>query len=54
MNNPWLNIVNSDYENHMIEVGQAQVLNGLTQYSLDKYQPIWFLLDLFSNMLTQK
>lgn len=44
MNNPWLNILNSDYENHMIEVGQAQVLKGLTKYSLDKYQPKSFAL----------
>jgi len=44
MKNPWLNISHSDYENHMIEVGQAQALNGLTKYCLDKYQPESFAL----------
>ena len=39
MDNPWLEISGSDYENHMIEVGQAQVLNKLTKYCLDKYLP---------------
>lgn len=44
MNNPWLEISHSDYENHMTEVGQMQVLNNLTKYSLEKYQPINFAL----------
>ncbi len=44
MKNPWLNISHSDYENHMIEVGQAQVLNGLTKYCLEKYLPENFAL----------
>lgn len=39
MDNPWLEIISSDYENHMIEVGQTIVLNNLTQYSLEKYKP---------------
>ncbi|NOZ46366.1 MAG: methyltransferase domain-containing protein [Chlorobi bacterium] len=43
-NNPWLEISYSDYENHMIEVGQAQVLNRLTKYNLDKYNPESFAL----------
>jgi ubiquinone/menaquinone biosynthesis C-methylase UbiE len=44
MKNPWLEISNSDYEKHMIEVGQAQVLNTLTKYCLDKYHPENFAL----------
>lgn len=44
MKNPWLEISHSDYESHMIEVGQAQVLKGLTKYWLDKYKPKSFAL----------
>ena len=44
MNNPWLEISHSDYEKHMTEVGQAQVLNKLTKYCLDKYKPESFAL----------
>jgi len=44
MENPWLNIQHSDYENHMTEVGQYQVLNNLTKYCLEKYQPENFAL----------
>lgn len=44
MNNPWLEISYSDYENHMKEVGQAQVLNKLTKYSLEKFTPRNFTL----------
>lgn len=44
MHNPWLEISHSDYENHMIEVGQAQVLNSSTKYCLDKYLPESFAL----------
>ncbi len=44
MNNPWLKISHYDYENHMLEIGQAQVLNNLTKYYLDKYCPESFAL----------
>ena len=44
MANPWLNISHSDYENHMFEVGQSQVLNSLVKYCLDKYYPENFAL----------
>ena len=44
MNNPWLEISHFDYENHMTEVGQAQVLNKLTKNNLDKYEPKSFAL----------
>lgn len=44
MNNPWLKISHYDYENHMFEIGQAQVLNNLTKYYLDKYSPESFAL----------
>jgi len=44
MVNPWLNISHSDYENHMFEVGQSQVLNSLVKYCLDKYYPENFAL----------
>lgn len=44
MNNPWLKIPHSDYENHMIEVGQTKVLNNLTKYCLDKYLPEKFAI----------
>jgi ubiquinone/menaquinone biosynthesis C-methylase UbiE len=44
MNNPWKEIPYSDYENHMREVGQTQVLSNLTKYSLDKYLPENFAL----------
>ena len=44
MNNPWKEIPYSDYENHMIEIGQYQVLNRLTKYCLDKYLPKNFAL----------
>ncbi len=39
MDNPWLKISHSDYENHMIEVGQTKILNNLTKYCIDKYLP---------------
>jgi ubiquinone/menaquinone biosynthesis C-methylase UbiE len=42
--NPWLEISHSDYENHMTEVGQAQVLNDLTKNCLEKYKPGTFTL----------
>ena len=42
--NPWIEIPYSDYENHMTEVGQAQVLSILTKYCLDKYLPENFAL----------
>ena len=44
MDNPWLEISHSDYEYHMTEVGQAQALNSLTKYCLDKYLPEDFAL----------
>ena len=39
MINPWLTIKYSDYENHMFEVGQAQILNKLTDYYLKEFKP---------------
>lgn len=44
MTNPWLTITYSDYENHMLEVGQAQMLNNLTESFLKKYKPKKFAL----------
>jgi len=44
MKNPWINIKHTDYENHMTEVGQAQVLNGLTKRCLSQYRPVNFAL----------
>lgn len=44
MKNLWLKISHSDYENHMSEVGQAQILNELTKINLDKYKPKSFAL----------
>lgn len=44
MKNPWLKILYSDYENHMTEVGQTEVLNKLTKYCLKKYSPNSFAL----------
>jgi len=44
MSNPWLEISHSDYENHMTEVGQAQVLSELTEYCLNQYTPDNFAL----------
>lgn len=44
MNNPWINISSSDYENHMTEIGQEQTLSRLTKYYLEKYQPATFAL----------
>jgi len=44
MINPWLTITYSDYENHMLEVGQAHVLNALTDYYLKEYKPANFAL----------
>jgi SAM-dependent methyltransferase len=44
MNNPWLEISHSDYENHMTEIGQAQVLSNLVKYGLEKYRPQRFAL----------
>lgn len=42
--NPWLTINFSDYENHMLEVGQAQILNKLTEDFLKDYKPENFAL----------
>jgi SAM-dependent methyltransferase len=44
MTNPWLRIPHEDYENHMTEVGQAQVLSELTDKYLKKYSPKSFAL----------
>jgi len=44
MQNPWLKIPASDYEEHMTLVGQAQVLNRLTKEFLEKYRPGSFAL----------
>ncbi len=43
-NNPWLDIPAEDYENHMLEVGQAQALNRLVKGSLNRYRPESFAL----------
>lgn len=37
--NPWLNIPFSDYENHMTEVGQSQILSRLFAGCLTDYKP---------------
>ncbi|MGV8114464.1 MAG: class I SAM-dependent methyltransferase [Lentimicrobium sp.] len=39
MKNPWLQIPFPDYENHMREVGQAQVLRRLLGDCLTRYKP---------------
>lgn len=44
MENPWLKIPYTDYENHMLQVGQAQVLNALTRHYLERYEPSCFIL----------
>ena len=44
MINPWLKIPHSDYENHMSEIGQAQILNKLIKINLDNYKPKSFAL----------
>lgn len=44
MINPWLKISHSDYENHMSEIGQAQILNELIKINLDNYKPKSFAL----------
>jgi SAM-dependent methyltransferase len=44
MTNPWLTISYSDYENHMLEVGQTQILSKLTDYYLKEYKPTSFVL----------
>lgn len=44
MDNPWLEIPGSDYEHHMHEVGQAQLLNRLTRRYLHKFSPEIFVL----------
>ncbi|MDD4149743.1 MAG: class I SAM-dependent methyltransferase [Bacteroidales bacterium] len=44
MDNPWLKISCSDYESHMRDVGQTEVLNKLTKYCLDKYKPASFAI----------
>lgn len=44
MINPWLKITYSDYENHMLEVGQAQILNKLTNYFITEFKPANFAL----------
>lgn len=37
--NPWLDIPFSDYENHMAEVGQSQILSRLFADCLNDYKP---------------
>lgn len=44
MLNPWLEIPYQDYEGHMLEVGQSQILNALVKSSLSKYLPGSFAL----------
>jgi len=44
MNNPWLDIPYSDYENHMEDIGQTKVLNDLVKYYLQKNKPESFAL----------
>ncbi len=44
MKNPWLNIPYSDYENHMSDIGQLQLLSKLTKYCLEKYKPQTFAM----------
>lgn len=44
MSNPWIHIPPNDYENHMLEVGQAQVLSLLCKQALEKYQAQRFAL----------
>lgn len=44
MKNPWLEIQHSDYENHMSEIGQLQLLSKLTKYCLDTFKPERFVL----------
>ena len=44
MINPWLTINYSDYENHMREVGQAQILSELTDFFLKAFKPAAFAL----------
>ncbi len=42
--NPWLEIPYTDYENHMSDAGQAQMLNKLTKYCLKFLKPSRFAL----------
>ena len=44
MINPWLKIPHFVYENHMSEVGQAQIFSELTKLNLDIYKPKSFAL----------
>lgn len=44
MNNPWLEIPSDDYENHMSEIGQSQILNQLIEKHLNQYKPKKFAL----------
>lgn len=44
MDNPWLEITGSDYEHHMHEVGQLQLLNRLTLRYLRLFSPEIFAL----------
>lgn len=44
MINPWLEIPREDYENHMMEVGQSQLLNELIKSCLAEYLPQNFAL----------
>jgi len=44
MINPWLKIPHKDYEDHMLYVGQAQILNALVKACLSKYSPKSFAL----------
>lgn len=40
--NPWLDIPHADYDQHMLTIGQAQVINDLTRRLLLKYTPTRF------------
>jgi SAM-dependent methyltransferase len=44
MKSPWLQIPSSDYEGHMLEVGQIQALNKITKEFLEAYKPSSFAL----------
>ena len=44
MVDPWLEIPAGEYEKHMAQVGQLQVLNEIIGYVLKKYKPKAFAL----------
>lgn len=44
MSNPWLQIPSSNYEGHMLKVGQIQALNKITKEFLETYMPSGFAL----------